>query len=72
MSTAQIIYEQYKVLPTKVKKELIELINQNNDEYVQVCLPSLISGLEELKLVREGKLEASSFDDFLKEFKDES
>lgn len=72
MNTAQIIYEQYKILPKKVKNELIELINKDNDEYVQVCLPSLIAGLKELKLIGEGKLTASSFDDFLKELKDES
>ncbi|MFN3488618.1 MAG: hypothetical protein ACK4YV_05770, partial [Emticicia sp.] len=72
MSTAQIIYEQYKVLPKKVQNELIALINKDNDEYVQVYLPSLIAGLNEMKLIREGKLEATSFEDFMKELKDES
>ncbi len=71
MSTAQIIYEQYKVLPKKVQNELIALINKNNDEYVQVSLPSLIAGLNEMKLIREGKLEPTSFDDFMKDLKDE-
>jgi len=71
MSTAQIIYEQYKVLPKKVQNELLALINKNNDEYVQVSLPSLIAGLNEMKLIREGKLEPTSFDDFMKDLKDE-
>lgn len=71
MSTAQTIYEQYKVLPKKVQNELIALINKNNDEYVQVSLPSLIAGLNEMKLIREGKLEPTSFDDFMKDLKDE-
>jgi len=67
MSTAQIIYEQYKVLPKKVKNELIELINKDNDEYVQVCLPELIEGLKELKSVLHGKKSARPVRELLKE-----
>jgi hypothetical protein len=67
MSTAQIIYEQYKVLPKKVKNELIELINKDNDEYVQVCLPELIEGLIELKSVLHGKASARPVSELLKE-----
>lgn len=67
MITAQIIYEQYKVLPKKARNELIELINKDNDEYVQVNLPSLIEGLKELKLVHSGKLKARPVSDLLKE-----
>jgi|GEM_PF-989812 hypothetical protein len=67
MSTAQIIYEQYKVLPKKVRNELIELINKDNDEYVQVCLPNLIERLKELKLVLDGKIKARPVSELLKE-----
>jgi len=67
VSTAQIIYEQYKVLPQKVKNELIELINKDNDEYVQLCLPELIEGLKELKLVFDGKVKARPVSELLKE-----
>jgi hypothetical protein len=67
MSTAQIIYEQYKILPKKVKNELIELINKDNDEYVQVSLPHLIEGLKELKLVLDGKAKARQVSELLKE-----
>lgn len=32
MKTAQILFEQYKVLPPRVRRELKELINQEEDE----------------------------------------
>ena len=67
MSTAQIIFEQYKVLPKKVRNELIELINKDNDEYIQVALPALIEGLKELKLVQSGQLKARPVSELLKE-----
>ena len=55
MSTAQIIYEQYKVLPVDVRNELIELINEDREAYVQVCVPSLRAGLKDLKQALDGK-----------------
>ncbi len=51
MNTAQIIYEQYKVLPTRVKNELVALINKDNDAYVQVCLPSSQNCKESIRAV---------------------
>jgi hypothetical protein len=71
MSTAQIIYEQYKVLPVRVKNELIALINKDNDEYVQVCLPSLVEGLKELKQVLDGKKQGRDAREFLNELRGE-
>ncbi len=71
MSTAEIIYEQYKVLPKKVKNELLELINKDNDEYVQISLPNLMEGLKELKLVLNGKAKARSARELLNELKHE-
>ena len=71
MSTAQIIYEQYKVLPKKVRDELIELINKDNDEYVQICLPALMDGLKDLKLVLKGKIKARPVSELLQELEHE-
>jgi hypothetical protein len=46
MSTAQIIYEQYKVLPKRVRKEI--------------------------KLVREGKIPSKSFEDLMREMREDA
>lgn len=67
MSTAQIIFKQYQILPKRVKKELFGMISKENDDYVQVDVSSLIAGLQELKLVREGKVKSTSARDFLLE-----
>jgi uncharacterized membrane protein len=53
MSTAQIIYEQYKVLPKRVRKELKELINKEEGE--MTLMEELEQSLKEVKLMREGK-----------------
>jgi hypothetical protein len=67
MSTAQIIFEQYQVLPQKIKKELFGMISKEYDDYVQVNLSSLLIGLKELKSVREGKMKSTLARDFLLE-----
>ena len=67
MSTAQIIFEQYQILPKRVKKELFGMISKEYDDYVQVNVLSLITGLEELKSVREGKTKSTPARDFLLE-----
>jgi hypothetical protein len=67
MSTAQIIFEQYQILPKRVKKELFGMISKEHDDYVQVNLSSLITGLKELKSVREGKMKSTPARDFLLE-----
>ncbi|GAB2577399.1 hypothetical protein [Spirosoma areae] len=54
MSTAQIIYEQYKVLPKRVRQELKALII--SEEESQPLLAQIEQGLKEFKLIREGKL----------------
>jgi hypothetical protein len=67
MSTAQIIFEQYQILPKRVKKELFGMISKEHDDYVQVNLSSLLIGLKELKSVREGKMKSTPARDFLLE-----
>ena len=51
MSTAQIIYEQYKVLPKKVQNELNSLINSENDEENVRLIEQITKGLREVKLI---------------------
>jgi peptide subunit release factor 1 (eRF1) len=61
MSTAQIIYEQYKVLPKKLQNELKSLINSENDEENVRLIEQITKGLREVKLIREGKLPRKTF-----------
>ena len=67
MSTAQIIFEQYQILPKRVKKELFGMISKEHEEFVQVNVLSLIEGLKELKSVRQGKNKSTSAREFLLE-----
>jgi hypothetical protein len=66
MSTAQIIYEQYKVLPKKVRNELIELIIGEEEEK-EPLIEQIAQGLREVKLIREGKLKALTLADVFDE-----
>ena len=71
MSTAQIIYEQYKVLPKKVQNELKSLINSENDEENVRLIEQVIQGLREVKLIREGKLPRKTFQELKREISSE-
>jgi len=48
---AQIIHEQYKVLPKKVQNELKSLINSENDEEYVRLIEQITKGLREVKLI---------------------
>ena len=68
MSTAQIIYEQYKVLPKRIQKELKALIiKEDNQEQSLTLMQEIEEGLKEVKLVKEGKIPARTFADLKKE-----
>jgi hypothetical protein len=67
MSTAQIIYEQYKVLPKKLQNELKSLIISENEEETVPLIEQVAKGLREVKLIREGKFPRKTF----QELKDE-
>jgi hypothetical protein len=69
MSTAEILYEQYKVLPKKVQNELKALINTDDEEMVSVSLKGLKRGLKEVKQIREGKIKARPVSELFKELK---
>lgn len=71
MNTAQILFEQYKVLPPRVRRELKELINQEEDEEKVPLREQIREGLKEIRLIQEGKLQAKSADEFLAELKKE-
>ncbi|MFN3382324.1 MAG: hypothetical protein ACK41O_22915 [Runella zeae] len=68
MSTAQIIYEQYKVLPKRVREELKALIiNEGNQEQPLTLMQEIEEGLKEVKLMKEGKMPKRTWADFKKE-----
>nr|WP_299417548.1 hypothetical protein [uncultured Emticicia sp.] len=48
---AQIIHEQYKILPKKVQNELKSLINSENDEENVRLIEQITKGLREVKLI---------------------
>lgn len=65
MSTAQIIYEQYKILPKKVQKELKQLIDEDTNR--TPLLSQIEKGLQEVKLIRNGKSKALTLNDVFDE-----
>lgn len=68
MSTAQIIYEQYKVLPKRVREELKALIiSEDNQDPPLTLMQEIEEGLKEVKLMKEGKIPARTFADLKKE-----
>jgi hypothetical protein len=68
MTTAQIIYEQYKVLPKRIRQELKTLINSEDEaETTFSLLEDIEQGLNEVKLIRQGKLPRRTFADLKRE-----
>ena len=65
MSTAQIIYEQYKVLPKKVQKELKQLIDEDVNR--TPLLAQIEKGLQEVRLIRNSKAKALTLNDVFDE-----
>ncbi len=52
MSTAQIIYEQYKVLPKRVREELKALIiSEDNQEQPLTLMQEIEESLKQVKLI---------------------
>ena len=71
MTTAQIIYEQYKVLPKRVRQELKSLIvSEEEAEKSFSLMEDIEQGLKEVKLIREGKLPRRTFADLKREMSD--
>jgi polyhydroxyalkanoate synthesis regulator phasin len=71
MSTAQILFEQYKVLPEKIKKQLKTLIEEEETEYVDISLPAFKDAVRQVKLLKQGKLETTDAREFMKELEAE-
>lgn len=71
MNTAQILFEQYKVLPKKIKKQLKTLIEEEETEYVDISLPAFKDAVRQVKLLKQGKLKTTDAREFLKDLEAE-
>lgn len=72
MNTAQIIYEQYKILPKRVREELKALIvNEESENATLTLMEEIEIGLREVKAIREGKISGITFEDLKKESESE-
>ena len=85
MTTAQVLFEQYKVLPQRIRRELKQMIDeaekpapkQEEDEddddtgdTIRISMKALKDSIREVKKLKAGKQKVTSWDDFLKELND--
>ena len=68
MNTAKIIFEQYKVLPKKVRQELKALIiSEDETESTNSLMAEIEESLEEIKAMKDGKIPSRTYAEFRKE-----
>lgn len=72
MTTAQVLFEQYKVLPPRIRHELKELINEDEEDEKVPLLEQIRQGMKEVRLIKDGKLKAKSLSEVLQEIRDEA
>ncbi|TAE28870.1 MAG: hypothetical protein EAZ91_14070 [Cytophagales bacterium] len=72
MSTAQILYEQYKVLPPRLQRELKQLINEDEEDEKIPLVEQIREGMKEVRLIQAGKLKAKTLREVLDEIKDDT
>ena len=72
MSTAQVLYQQYKALPKRYQKELKQLIEGDESEvFDDISMPAIMGAIEDVKLIRAGKLKTRPISELFKELRDE-
>jgi len=73
MNTARIIYEQYKVLPKRVREELKALIvSEGEPEVANSLMAEIEQGLEEVLAMKEGRIPVRTYADFKKELENDN
>lgn len=66
MSTAQIIYEQYKVLPKRVRQELkLLIVSEEETEKPLSLMEEIEESMKQVKLIRDGKMLKKNMRDVL-------
>ena len=68
MGTAQAFYEIYKTLPNKTKKEVQDLIKEE-EETIAISVKHLKEALKEIKKLKKGTAKILTEEEFLKELK---
>ena len=58
MRTAQVLYQQYTALPERLQKELKQLIVEDENELIEINLSEFKKAVKQVKLLREGKIQA--------------
>ena len=71
MSTAQVLYQQYKALPERLQKELKQLIVEDKNELIEINLSEFKKAVKQVKLLREGKIQARPISELFKELENE-
>ncbi len=70
MNTARIIYEQYKVLPKRVREELKALIiSEDEPEVANSLMTEIEQGLEEVLAMKEGRIPVRTFEDIKRDMR---
>ncbi len=67
MSRAQILFEQYKVLPPRIRRELKELIDKDQAEDKIPVIEQIRAGMREARLIKESRVKPKLAREFLAE-----
>ena len=86
MTTAQILFEQYKVLPKCIQQQFKQLIVQadqpaarppavdaegDTDTHISISMEALHASIEQVKLLKEGKITSQPAREVLAEMRQE-
>jgi len=89
MTTAQVLFEQYKVLPKRIQQQFKQLIVQadqpagrpavpdvdddgDTDTHVSISLEALHTSIEQVKLLRAGKITGRPIEELFAELESEA
>lgn len=82
MTTAQVLFQQYQVLPKRIRQELKELIikaekpsvdddEDDNGDTIRISMKALKESIHEVKLLKAGKQTGRPIEELLAELKRE-
>ena len=82
MTTAQVLFQQYQVLPKRIRQELKELIieaekppvdedDDDNGDTIRISMKALKESIREVKLLKAGKQKGRPIEELLAELKRE-
>lgn len=84
MTTAQVLFQQYQVLPKRIRQELKQLIDEaekppvdddedddENGDTIRISMKALRDSIREVKLLKAGKQKGRPIEELLAELKRE-